>query len=383
MTARTITSTSNAAQAALDPQQGDSSQTVKAIDRMVQLLRDEVIPRLPVQDPSMDELSADTMADDEVDDSADALSRANSLPCRKGGPTAADKAVVAKAGPKLRGKLRGNLTAERVCCARQIVAAVKARRLHHRAAVIAVTTTIVESTIRNVTFGDRDSLGLFQQRASWGSRAQRLNPTWATNAFLNAMLRKFPKNAWMKTPIGVVCQRVQVSAFPGRYQPKAPDARIVVGALWGAKASAEAFAETEAPADPNQASLQAIRRVTRILSEEVIPGLSGDHGEEGLDLDGESLGMGAEEAEPPDDEEEKPPIGDVPANVMDAFEALYGALSAEQARALADLFEAMAQALEDGNASDPPDDEEPPEDDPGTNDPGAGRPTPQRMREFA
>ena len=102
--------------------------------------------------------------------------------------------------------------------------------------MIAVTTAIVESTLLNINKEiDHDSLGLFQQRASWGSRQNRLNPTWATNAFLNAMLQKFPRNAWRTTPIGKVCQRVQVSAFPGRYQPQVADARIIVGALWGAR----------------------------------------------------------------------------------------------------------------------------------------------------
>ena len=156
------------------------------------------------------------------------------LPCRKGGPAPADNKVATQIRPKLRGTMRGALDGQRICCARQIVAAAKARRLHRRAAVIAVTTAIVESTLLNINKElDHDSLGLFQQRASWGSRQNRLNPTWATNAFLNAMLQKFPRNAWLTPPIGKVCQRVQVSAFPGRYQPQAPDAanhrRRVVG----------------------------------------------------------------------------------------------------------------------------------------------------------
>jgi len=156
-------------------------------------------------------------------------------PCRPGGPTRADNALAAKIGGKLRGKLRGAFDGDRLCCARRIIAAVKQRRLHRRAAVIAVTTAIVESTLLNIDRElDHDSLGLFQQRASWGSRAQRLNPTWATNAFIGAMLHKYPGSSWMPLPIGRVCQRVQVSAYPDRYQHEVADARAIVFALWRA-----------------------------------------------------------------------------------------------------------------------------------------------------
>ena len=99
-----------------------------------------------------------------------------------------------------------------------VVAAVRARGLASRAAVIAITTVIVETHLQNISVEvDHDSLGLFQQRASWGTRQQRLDPTWATNAFLNRMLSLYPNNSWMTAPIGEVCQAVQVSAFPSRW----------------------------------------------------------------------------------------------------------------------------------------------------------------------
>ena len=39
-----------------------------------------------------------------------------------------------------------------------------------------------ESKVRNITYGDRDSLGLFQQRPSqgWGTPEQILNPEYST-----------------------------------------------------------------------------------------------------------------------------------------------------------------------------------------------------------
>jgi GH25 family lysozyme M1 (1,4-beta-N-acetylmuramidase) len=168
--------------------------------------------------------------------------------CSGSGPAQADGVLAARLSKALRGSLRGQMTAERVCCARQIVGAVEARRLPKRAAVIATTTAIVESTLLNVNRKlDHTSLGLFQQQDPWGSRKQRLNPKWATNAFLNAMLKKFPRGSWQRTPVGTVCQKVQVSAFPGRYRHQAKDASTIVAALWrGHKAAAP---DSAAPAE--------------------------------------------------------------------------------------------------------------------------------------
>ena len=92
-----------------------------------------------------------------------------------------------------------------------VVAAVHNRDLQPRAAVVAITTTIVESSIQNISDEvDHDSLGLFQQRASWGSAAQRLDPAWATNAFLDRMVRLYPNESWASAPVGEVCQTVLV-----------------------------------------------------------------------------------------------------------------------------------------------------------------------------
>ena len=186
------------------------------------------------------------------------------------------------------------------------------------------------------------------------------------------MLKKFPNNSWMKTPIGKVCQAV----LPGRYQPEVADARIIVIALWGAgKTLAETSAAAEESDDANQAALQAIRRVARMLTEEVIPQLSGDSGDE----------EGPEPPDMPGEGEDEPPEHEAPSEVTDAFEELYGTLSAEQAEALADLFTAIADAQADGgeNGSEPPVDEEPPEDDPGTGHPGAGQAASRRTHEYA
>jgi peptidoglycan DL-endopeptidase CwlO len=86
-----------------------------------------------------------------------------------------------------------------------------------RAAVIAVMTALAESGLNNLDHGDRDSLGLFQQRASWGSAVQRMDPVWATTAFLTApgkgLLSKMPN--WANEQPWVAAQDTQVSAWDG------------------------------------------------------------------------------------------------------------------------------------------------------------------------
>ncbi|MDH2430708.1 VCBS repeat-containing protein [Sphaerisporangium sp. TRM90804] len=152
--------------------------------------------------------------------------------CDPAGPTSTDASLATQLNSRLNAKMRGYMSAYRVSCARMVVKTVKDRGLDPRAAVIAITTTIVEASIDNVAEElDHDSLGLFQQRASWGTRAQRLDPVWATNAFLNKMLSLYPGDSWKTAPVGEVCQRVQVSAFPERYQPQAADAQIIVDTI--------------------------------------------------------------------------------------------------------------------------------------------------------
>jgi hypothetical protein len=156
--------------------------------------------------------------------------------CRPGGATAADAVVADLVRPQMNGVRMGSaVNAYNISCARTITEVVLGRGMAQRAAVIAVTTAITESTLHNYTeAADHDSLGLFQQRPSqgWGTPAQVTDPIYATNAFLNAMLAKFPNNSWMSGDIGAICQRVQVSAFPDAYQHEVHDAQLIVDALW-------------------------------------------------------------------------------------------------------------------------------------------------------
>jgi hypothetical protein len=106
------------------------------------------------------------------------------------------------------------------------------RGLPPRAASIALATAYQESKLRNLEHGDRDSLGLFQQRPSqgWGTEAQILNPVYAVNAFYDALVRV---DGYQDLPITVAAQAVQRSAFPNAYAGHEADARALASALTG------------------------------------------------------------------------------------------------------------------------------------------------------
>ncbi|BAL88495.1 hypothetical protein AMIS_32750 [Actinoplanes missouriensis 431] len=165
-----------------------------------------------------------------------------SIACIPGEATAADRAIADQLRPLMNGRRLGSAVSGRaIACARIIVARVKARDLPERAAVIAMTTAIAESTLKNHRVAhDHDSLGLFQQRPSqgWGSTAELTDPAYATDAFLKAMMRKFPGGGWMTGGIGAICQHVQTSAYPGAYSPEAHDAALIVSRLWSGGSSA-------------------------------------------------------------------------------------------------------------------------------------------------
>jgi hypothetical protein len=114
-----------------------------------------------------------------------------------------------------------------------LIAAIGVRRgLPARAVSIALATAFQESKLRNLTSGDRDSLGIFQQRPSmgWGTAAQIHDPYYAINKFYDE-LQKVPDYQTMR--ITVAAQKVQRSGFPEAYAEHAPDARTLASALTG------------------------------------------------------------------------------------------------------------------------------------------------------
>lgn len=131
-----------------------------------------------------------------------------------------------------------------------IAAIAVSRGLPARAASIALATAYQESDLRNLEGGDRDSLGLFQQRPSqgWGEPEQILDPVYATNAFYDALVKV---DGYQSMEITVAAQAVQRSAFPGAYADHEQDARALASALTGN--SARAFS-CRIGSEPDEAS---------------------------------------------------------------------------------------------------------------------------------
>lgn len=90
------------------------------------------------------------------------------------------------------------------------------RAVPERGLVVAIATALQESNLRNLHYGDRDSVGLFQQRPSsgWGTIAELTDPPTAAAKFYAALVT-IPN--WQSLPVTVAAQAVQRSAFPNAY----------------------------------------------------------------------------------------------------------------------------------------------------------------------
>ncbi len=93
--------------------------------------------------------------------------------------------------------------------------------------VIALATAMQESGIRNINYGDRDSVGVFQQRPSahWGTVAEIMNPEYSARAFFGGPKSPTAGAAkglldikdWSTKTLTEAAQAVQISAFPKAY----------------------------------------------------------------------------------------------------------------------------------------------------------------------
>jgi Putative Flp pilus-assembly TadE/G-like len=89
----------------------------------------------------------------------------------------------------------------------------------------AYEAAIVESGVHSLPYGDLDSIGLYQQRDSWGSFAQRMDPVWASRQFISRAIRQ--NESWMSA--GQLAQDVQVSKYPDRYDERRDQAMALIG----------------------------------------------------------------------------------------------------------------------------------------------------------
>ncbi|GAA2181684.1 hypothetical protein GCM10009785_17690 [Brooklawnia cerclae] len=122
------------------------------------------------------------------------------------------------------------------------------RGLPARAATIALVTAYQESDLHNLDYGDRDSIGLFQQRPSqgWGTVEEIMDPWYAAGKFYEALV-KVPD--WDTGVINDVAQAVQLSGHPDAYAQHETKGRAWASALTGySPASVSCIDRSETPA---------------------------------------------------------------------------------------------------------------------------------------
>ena len=146
-----------------------------------------------------------------------------------------------------------------------LIASMSVRRgLPARAATIALATAIQESGLVNLDHGDRDSVGLFQQRTSqgWGTVEQIMDPVFSTGAFFDALVKV---DGFAEMPVTEAAQAVQRSAFPDAYAAHEDAARAFASALTGW--SPAALSCTLAPAEAAGVADDVLARIARDLGE--------------------------------------------------------------------------------------------------------------------
>jgi hypothetical protein len=113
------------------------------------------------------------------------------------------------------------------------IAGVAARhRLPRQAVIIAYAAALQESQLQNLDYGDRDSVGVFQQRPSqgWGTTSEIENPIYATTRFFDALVRV---RGYTRMPVDAAAQAVQHSADGDAYEQWATVAAQLAGYFTG------------------------------------------------------------------------------------------------------------------------------------------------------
>ncbi|GAA3835242.1 C40 family peptidase [Streptomyces chiangmaiensis] len=161
-----------------------------------------------------------------------------SASCSAGGTQAVDtSAVAAQVKAILDGGGKGTVSvpdlddpAEQIPNAKTIQATGTAMNIPARGQIVALATALQESGLRNLTYGDRDSLGLFQQRPSqaWGTANEILDPVRASTRFYEALEKV---SGWQSLSVTQAAQAVQKSGFPEAYAKWEPLATALQQAI--------------------------------------------------------------------------------------------------------------------------------------------------------
>lgn len=151
------------------------------------------------------------------------------------------------------------LDADQMANAATIAAIGMQRQMPEQAVVVALATAYQESGLRNLAHGDRDSLGLFQQRPSqgWGTPEQIRDQRYAANRFYKALKKV---RGWERMEVTDAAQAVQRSAYPKAYQKWADESQVLARALLGEATGAVACTVGRTPVMRGQAAAAELTR---------------------------------------------------------------------------------------------------------------------------
>ncbi|MFF8266266.1 hypothetical protein ACF059_02625 [Streptomyces sp. NPDC016562] len=150
------------------------------------------------------------------------------------------------------------MSPEQAANAATIVAVGVAKGLPDRAVTIALATAMQESALRNLDHGDRDSLGLFQQRPSqgWGTPEQITDPVYSAGIFYDHLV-EVP--GYSRLPLTVAAQKVQRSGYPQAYAKHEPDATVLTAAFAGGGSVHCGGPAPRGPGDPEKVRAGLVR----------------------------------------------------------------------------------------------------------------------------
>jgi hypothetical protein len=139
-----------------------------------------------------------------------------------------------------------DLSPEQMANAATVAAVGITRKVPSRAIVVALATALQESKLYNLSGGDRDSVGLFQQRPSqgWGTTEQIMDPRYSAGRFYTALLKV---KGWQQMTITQAAQKVQRSADGTLYQQWADGSQMMTDAFSGTNGAALSCTITDSP----------------------------------------------------------------------------------------------------------------------------------------
>jgi len=175
------------------------------------------------------------------------------------------KLTLPRLGPECVVRADGEVTLDLVQMANAatITAVGLRRKMSEQAIVVALATALQESKLENLEDGDRDSLGLFQQRPSqgWGTAEKIQDPRYAADKFYTALTKV---KGWKQMRVTDAAQKVQRSAYPNAYEKWADESAVLAEALTGRATGAVECTVTGEPVLRGAAAATALSEGMRL-----------------------------------------------------------------------------------------------------------------------